>query len=253
MYIVHVSPGGLVLLPGAWMPGYPGVQWWACISDTLIYPSIFAFHYFLYIADPPLHTLANVTWPHAMWSHTLVHNTCLHFIRLASLIWWTHVLQFTCLISILSSPNVRPPMAHPIMNPHAMQSGTYYSFASDEPCAYHLYLTCLYLPFTPEREPEHCLYKFSSEFRLSAFCLIVSPRSTSYLHPILHFWLALHSHTVPNLCFTLSHTLWYHARRPSTTPGLHPQSPIGFTLRSHAPSILATAPSLFLSSPAPPP
>ena len=45
-----------------------------------------------------------------------------------------------------------PPVARPITNHHATQSGTYYSFTFDEPCAcflvYHLYLTCLYLPFS---------------------------------------------------------------------------------------------------------
>ena len=46
---------------------------------------------------------------------------------------------------------MHPPTAQPIMNPHAMQPCTYYSFTLDEPCVhvlvYHLYSTCLYLPF----------------------------------------------------------------------------------------------------------
>ena len=68
-----------------------------------------------------------------------------------------------------------PTVAQPIMNHCTAGSGTYYSFASDEPCAhfivYHLYLTCLYLPFAPE----NCIYKFPQVCRFSAF---TSPRLT---------------------------------------------------------------------------
>ena len=62
-------------------------QWWASSSDTLIYPSIFAFLHFLYIVDPPLCT-STPTWP---------HDNCTRFIRPILLIWWTHDLQFTCI------------------------------------------------------------------------------------------------------------------------------------------------------------
>ena len=69
-----------------------------------------------------------------------------------------------------------PTMAQPIMNHHTVWSGTYYSFASDEPCAhfldYHPYLTHLYLPRLPE-------YKFPPVFRFSVF---TSP-CTFTLHP----------------------------------------------------------------------
>ena len=80
--------------------------WWACSSDTLVYPSIFAF---------PLLSLHHwSTTMHPCWHnhtclHSLMHNTCLHFIGPASLIWWTDVLQFTCFISILSSPTCTLP------------------------------------------------------------------------------------------------------------------------------------------------
>ena len=64
---------------------------------------------------------------------------------------------------------MHPPMAQPIMNHCTAQSGTYYSFTSDEPCAhflvYHLYLTCPYLPFAPE----NCIYKVPPVCRFSAF------------------------------------------------------------------------------------
>ena len=138
------------------------------LSYTLLFS---LFLYFLYIADPPLCT-----------THRHDH-TRTHFIGPVSLIWWTHVLQFTCSISILSIPNVCPPMVQPIMDPCTMWSGTYHSFALDEPYAhflvYHLYLTCLYLPFTTY----NCLYEFPPEFRLStctshhitSHCLTVPP------------------------------------------------------------------------------
>ena len=77
--------------------------WWACSSDTLVYPSIFTFPLF------SLHHWSTTT--HPCWHncmhlhpHLLTHDTHLHFIRPASLIWWTDVLRFTCFISILSSP-----------------------------------------------------------------------------------------------------------------------------------------------------
>ena len=107
------------------------------------------------------------------------HNTPLHqhdcthtrFISPISLIWWTHVIQFTCFVSILSIPNVHPPTVRPIMNPCTMWSGTYSSFALDEPYACflvdHLYLTYLYLPFKTENFP----YEFPPEFRISTYTL----------------------------------------------------------------------------------
>ena len=62
-------------------------------------------------------------------------------------------------------------MAQPITNPCTMWSGTYYSFASDEPYAHflvdHLYLTYLYLPF----KRENCPYKFPPELRFSTYAL----------------------------------------------------------------------------------
>ena len=99
-------------------------------SYTLLFS---LFHYFLYIVDPPLCT------------PTLITLTC--FIGLISLIWWTHVLWFTCFISILSIPNMHPPMVRPIMSPHTVQSGTFYSFTSDEPyvLTIHIQLACIYL------------------------------------------------------------------------------------------------------------
>ena len=136
-------------------------------SYTLLFS---LFHYFLYIIDPPLHT------------PTLDH-TCTHFIGPISLTLWTHVLWFTCFISILSIPNVCPPTVWPIMNPRTTQSCTFYSFTLDEPYALflvdHSYLTCMYLPFRTENHP----YKFPPEFRFSTY---TSHRTASAPH---HFTL----------------------------------------------------------------
>ena len=123
-------------------------NWISMLMSLLIryahIPFLFSlFYYFLYINDPPLCT------PTLMWLHVIV-------LALTSL-GWSHIfdghmiydpLVFT---SILSIPNVRPPAVWPITSPHTAWSGTYYSFALDEPYAhflvYHLYLTCLYFTF----------------------------------------------------------------------------------------------------------
>ena len=178
--------------------------WWASSSDTLLYPSIFAFPLL------PLHHWPTTTHPHT--NTTTCDHTCTRFIGPILLIWWTHVLQFTCFISILSNPNMCPPVAWPIMNPRTTQSGTFYSFALDEPYARflvnHSYLTCLYLPFAPERdrEPYNCPYEFPPGFRLSTY--------TSHCIAFASHHFTLH-HTASQ-----SHHLYllYHTWRQSLTP-----------------------------------
>ena len=149
--------------------------------------------------------------------------------RSHSLIWWTYDLRFTCFTSILSIPNRHPPTVWPIMSPCTMRSGTYYSFTSDEPYAcflvYHLYLTCLYFTFCSDHKEESqpiAYTSFPQDWELA-----LTPHITS-LSPctILHCITLPHNPTV----FTLHHT-W----RQSLTPRSHPQSPIGFILRSLAP------------------
>ena len=145
------------------------------------------FHYFLYIVNPPLRT------PTLMPPHVITLTLTWH---LHSLIWWTHVLQFTCFISILSIPNVHPPMVRPIMSPRTVRSGTYYSFASDEPYAHFLvcysYLTCLYLPFTPDRRATQFYpYEFPPEFKLSTHAL---HHTALTLHHFALYHTALQSH-----------------------------------------------------------
>ena len=68
-------------------------QWWAWLMYA---PLFLLFHYFLYIADPLLHTPPMQPPTQAS---TITHMQCAHlcFIGLASLIWWTYDVQFTCL------------------------------------------------------------------------------------------------------------------------------------------------------------
>ena len=147
----------------------------------------FYFHFCITFSTSPIHNYTHTplpTQPHATWLCLLMHDTCLHFIRPASLIWWTDVLQFTCFISILSSPNVCPPAAWLIMNPCAAQSGTYYSFTLDEPCAHflvdHLYLACLYLSFPEEESIAYTSFPQFSD-------LVLAPHLTSHSPcPISH-------------------------------------------------------------------
>ena len=125
--------------------GFPGICWWASSSDMLIYPSIFIFPLL------PLHHQSTTTHSNCTWPHSHSNHACTHFIRLISLIWWTHDLQFTVFTFIISISNMHPPVVQPITSPHTVGSGTYYSFTSDEPYAcflvYHSYLTCLYFTF----------------------------------------------------------------------------------------------------------
>ena len=113
----------------------------------------FYFHFSFTSSTLLIHHHAPLHWCDHMQLCSRSHNICTWFIGPISLIWWTHDLWFTWFTSILSIPNVRPPTVRPITSPHTARSGTYYSFALDEPYAcllvYHSYLTCLYLPFAP--------------------------------------------------------------------------------------------------------
>ena len=185
------------------------------MSILINYPSIFAFPLL------PLHCWSTTMHPHT--DMTACNHTHTHLIGPILLIWWTHDLWFTCFTSILSIPNVHPPTVWPIMSPHTTWSGTLYSFASDEPYALflvdHLYLTCLYLPFDTHNFT-HTSFPQNSNLVLTPCITLCLPHTIS------------HCITLPcnPTIFTLLHT-W----RWSLTPRSHPQSPIGFILRSLAP------------------
>ena len=173
-------------------------------SYTLLFS---LFLYFLYIINPPLCTLT--ACDHA---RTRLFD--------GHMIYDSHV--FT---SILSISNVCPSTVWPIMSPCTMRSGTYYNFTSDEPYAcflvFHSYLTCLYLPFAPYKSQPIAYTSFPQNSELA-----LTPCITPHLpHTISHHTTLPHNSTV----FTI-----YHTWRWSHTPRLHPQSPIGFILRSPA-------------------
>ena len=151
-------------------------------SYTLLFS---LFLYFLYIVDPPLHTPTTHDRACAHTPFTLASSDQSRLFD-GHMIYDSHV--FT---SILSISNRRPPTVRPITSPCTTQSGTYYNFTLDEPYArflvFHLYLTCLYLPFSQiiiREEPHNCPYEFPPELRFSTYAL-------HHLALILHHF-ALH-------------------------------------------------------------
>ena len=69
----------------------------------------------------------------------------------------------------------------------------------------------------------------------------IPPQISAFVH-LPHSILHLTLHHIGLHCLTSHHPyLLRHTWRQSLTPRLHPQSHIGFTLRSPAPSILATS------------
>ena len=91
-------------------------QWWASSSDTLIYPSIFAFPSLsLHRWSTTMHLRSN------MIALASLDQSCLFD---GHMIYDSHV--FT---SILSISNMPPPAVQPIMSSHTTWSGTFYNFA----------------------------------------------------------------------------------------------------------------------------
>ena len=91
---------------------------------------------------------------------------------------------------------------------------------------YHLYLTCLYLPFKKNiitKAPTKCLYESPPELRFSTY-------TSHRLMLILHYFASHRTAMIPPSLLATIHleTIPY----PQITP---PQSPIGFILRSLAP------------------
>ena len=91
---------------------------------------------------------------------------------------------------------------------------------------FHLYLTCLYLPFAwtiIREEPHNCLYQFPPELRFSTY-------TSHHLTLISHYFALHHTAMIPPSLLATTHleTIPY----PQIAP---PQSPIGFILRSPAP------------------
>ena len=125
-------------------------QCWLVMSLLIRYAHIpFYFHFSITSSTLLIHLYAPPHW----CNHTHTHTTFVLASSEQSHLFDGHDLWFTYFTSILSIPNVHPPTIQPITTPHTTQSGTYYSFALDEPYALflvcHSYLTYLYLPFTP--------------------------------------------------------------------------------------------------------
>ena len=113
--------------------------------STAVHPTNATFHMSLHNCSHMTLTFTSLDQPHLVDGHTMYNS---------------HVYIY------IFSYDMCPPIVWPIMNHHATWSGTYYSFTLDEPCAcflvYHLYLTCLYLPFNPE----HCTFPQFSDLVL---------------------------------------------------------------------------------------
>ena len=192
-----------------WVPMYYLYQWWASSSDTLIYPSIFAFPSLsLHRWSTPTHLCSNVTARDR--ARTTIALTLSDWSRLfdGHMTHDSHV--FT---SILSVSNVPPPVVWPITRSHTMWSSTFYSFA-----------ICLHscLPFV---------------FNLPVFTfhqrtLLPKPQPIAYMSLPQNWDFTLTLHTYFTLFRTISHHItlpWSHhlylpqyTWRQSLTPRSHP-------------------------------
>ena len=150
-------------------------HWWASSSDTLIYPSIFAFPSLsLHHQSTTTHLHSDVTardHAHARTTIALASSDRSHLFD-GHMTYDSHV--FT---PILSVSNVPPPAVQPIMSSHTVRSGTFYNFT--------LYLLSCFpfifnLPVFTFRERTiiaealtNCLYESPPElrFRTYASCL----------------------------------------------------------------------------------
>ena len=91
---------------------------------------------------------------------------------------------------------------------------------------FHLYLTCLYLPFTQiivREEPHNCLYQFPPELRFSTY-------TSHCLALISHYFASHRTAMIPPSLLATTHLETIPC--PQIAP---PQSPIEFILRSLAP------------------
>ena len=164
---------------------------------------------FLYIVDPPLCTSA----PMQLHAITLAQQShSLHKTNLAYLMdtWLTiHMYLLLFLVSptcpLLQSNQSRA------LAPHSQALSITSPYAHI--LVYHLYLTCLYLPFAGNiitEEPHTCLYQFPSELRFSTYTL-------HCLALISHYFASHSTATIPLSLLATLHleTIPYPDRTPS--------------------------------------
>ena len=123
--ILQLGCPSIVVLVLWW--GNPFLHWWASSSDTLIYPSIFAFPSLsLHCRSTPMHLHSDGTARDRARSRTTIALALSDRSRLfdGHMTYDSHV--FT---SILSVSNVPPPAVRPIMRSRTARSGIFYSFA----------------------------------------------------------------------------------------------------------------------------
>ena len=213
---------------GSWTPRRKRLVncWWASSSDTLIYPSIFAF--------PSLSLHHRSTTTHLRSDATTCDRARMT-IALALSDWSClfdgHMTYNSHIFtSILSVSNVPPPVVQPIMSSCTTQSGTFYSFAI---------CLCSCLPFIFN------LPVFTFHWRTS----LPKPQPIAYMSLPQNWDFALMLCTILCLFHTISHYFPSHCTAmipPSLLATIHletisypqiapPQSPIGFILRSPAP------------------
>ena len=201
---------------------HPWIWIWSfldMVMSLLIRCSCIPFYFYFSITSSTLlihHYAPPLMWLHATWcdhmgSHPLTTLAFIHFIGPASLIWWTGVLQFTCFISILSSPTcaLLQPNQSWILMPHG-QALTIASLQMSLILAF-LFAICIKLAHI-YLLTHNCLYEFPPEFRLSTY---TSPHITFALHHFASHHTASQSHHL---------YLLHHTWRQSLTPRLHPQS-----------------------------
>ena len=120
-------------------------QWWASSSDTLIYPSIFAFPSLsLHHWSTPMHLRSNATaLALARQSHLLYRTDLAYLMDI-----WLTIHMY--LLLFLASPTC--PLQRSDQSRGLAPRGQALSIASPYAhiLVYHLYLTCLYLPFAKE-------------------------------------------------------------------------------------------------------
>ena len=162
------------------------MRWWASSSDTLIYPSIFAFPSLsLHRRSTPMHLRSDATTLTLAWqSHSLPRTDLAYLMDI-----WLTIHMY--LLLFLASPMC--PLLWSDQSWRLALRGQALSIASPYACilVYHSYLTCLYLPFAREHyrwSPNHLPTWVSPRIEISHL------RFTLILRYFALFCIASHCH-----------------------------------------------------------